>query len=70
MLIESFVEVMNGGVIIPKWQILGSSPSPVGPNKLEVSLDTKKQLFGEGLQWNVSFNMLFSTVFDNHNLVH
>uniref|UniRef100_A0A8W8KME8 Uncharacterized protein n=1 Tax=Magallana gigas TaxID=29159 RepID=A0A8W8KME8_MAGGI len=28
-------EVMNGGVIIPKWQILGSSPSPVGPNKLE-----------------------------------
>lgn len=28
-------EVMNGGIIIPKWQILGSSPSPVGPNKLE-----------------------------------
>lgn len=45
---------MNGGIIIPKWQILGSSPSPVGPNKLEVSLNTKKarkvELCGEGLQ--------------------
>lgn len=59
---------MNGGIIIPKWQILGSSPSPVGPNKLEVSLNTKKQgklnYVGKVYNEYVSFNFLFSTSFD------